>query len=1016
MVRDATNVPQKLNYFTLFNVQGLKPLTVQSTVPYIQDRLREKNQLFIALSETWLADHKDEEVNIPGYTIFRGDRSRKKARKGRSSGGVALYFREDIGATMEVISRYSDGVNEGIITYSKKENLVIVVVYRQPDDSRNGHPSTSKEFKELLTSLGSKLIEIKGRQPDILVCGDFNLPHVDWPSGEIKGSSTNDEKEMIEDLQDFMNALFLQQIITTPTHKDGNVLDLVMTNNSSLVHSYECVPTARSISHHYIVEIAVQYKIEVCSSSTPEVNGNMDDFNFFDESIDWNQINSTLSEHDWVLEFRDLDPSQQLDRFLNVCQQICEVHVPKKRVKPFRKNIASKERKVLMRKRKKVQSQLRKTKNKPKRRRLSDELVNIEIKLQESYRRKMKNDEKKAVDAIKKNPKYFFTYAKRFSKVKTKIGPLMKSNGEYTTNPKEMADLLQEQYKSVFSKPIDVGEWDETNNSPGLHDITFDSTDVMEPIDELADNAAAGPDRYSSKFLKNCKESVSVPLALIFRGFLDEGVTPVILRLSHVIPIFKGGNKGVSANYRPVALTSHLIKVFEKIIRKNIVTYLEENNLFNKTQHGFRGGRSCLSQLLGHFDKVLSYLELGFNVDTIYLDFSKAFDKVDHGVLMQKLYKIGIRGKLGKWIYSFLHDRHQVVVVDGNKSEYASVISGVPQGSVLGPLLFLIMMGDIDDDILYAFLSSFADDTRTSKEIKNLIDSFKLQHDLNKIYEWADHNNMEFNNSKFEHLQYGKNEDLHAETYYMTSNGRKIEKKQHVKDLGVIMSHDCSFTEHINNVVKKAEEVSGWILRTFNTRARSPMLTLWKQLVIPHLDYCSQLWSPLTKGDIQNLEKTQRSFVRRIKGMSQDSYWEQLKTLKLFSIERRRERYIIMYVWYILEGIVPNLSEEDGITTKDHIRLGRKCVVPTVKRSPFAGAIKASLRVHGTKLFNAMPRSIRNMKNCSKEDFKRKLDEVLWKVPDEPQMRRYTSYRRADTNSLLDMISLSSVGLNELDM
>ena len=175
----------------------------------------------------------------------------------------------------------------------------------------------------------------------------------------------------------------------------------------------------------------------------------------------------------------------------------------------------------------------------------------------------------------------------------------------------------------------------------------------------------------------------------------------------------------------------------------------------------------------------------------------------------------------------------------------------------------------------------------------------------------------------------------------MTSNGRKIEKKQHVKDLGVIMSHDCSFTEHINNVVKKAEEVSGWILRTFNTRARSPMLTLWKQLVIPHLDYCSQLWSPLTKGDIQNLEKTQRSFVRRIKGMSQDSYWEQLKTLKLFSIERRRERYIIMYVWYILEGIVPNLSEEDGITSKDHIRLGRKCVVPTVKRSPFAGAINA---------------------------------------------------------------------------
>jgi len=125
---------------------------------------------------------------------------------------------------------------------------------------------------------------------------------------------------------------------------------------------------------------------------------------------------------------------------------------------------------------------------------------------------------------------------------------------------------------------------------------------------------------------------------------------------------------------------------------------------------------------------------------------------------------------------------------------------------------------------------------------------------------------------------------------------------------------------------------------------------------------------------------------------------------------------MIMYVWYILEGIVPNLREENGIKSKDHVRLGRKCVVPMVKRSPFAGAIEASLRVHGTKLFNAMPKSIRNMTNCTKEDFKRKLDDVLWKVPDEPQMRRYTSYRRADTNSLLDMISLSSVGLYELDM
>ena len=238
-----------------------------------------------------------------------------------------------------------------------------------------------------------------------------------------------------------------------------------------------------------------------------------------------------------------------------------------------------------------------------------------------------------------------------------------------------------------------------------------------------------------------------------------------------------------------------------------------------------------------------------------------------------------------------------------------------------------------------------------------------------------------------------------------------------MKDLGVVMSDDCSFSEHIKHIVKKAKEMSAWILRTFNTRSSALMLTLWKSLVIPHLDYCSQLWSPLAKGEIQDLESTQRSFVRKIKGLAQFSYWEQLKRLNLKSLERRRERYMIMYIWSILEGIVPNISNaNEGIETKNHVRHGRKCVIPIVKRSPYAAVIEASLRVHGAKLFNAMPSSIRNLTNCTKEHFKVKLDEVLLKIPDEPQLRRYTSYRRTDSNSILDMIRLSSVGLSELDM
>ena len=362
------------------------------------------------------------------------------------------------------------------------------------------------------------------------------------------------------------------------------------------------------------------------------------------------------------------------------------------------------------------------------------------------------------------NPKYFYSYAKRHSKTKTRIGPLFdKTKNDYVSNSKEMADILQKQYQSVFSSPKENQNQiihDNEDSIPILNDIDFTKSDFVEAIKTISNNAAPGPDGFSAVFLKNCSEELATPFYAIWRECFDKGTTPEIFKESYIIPIYKGGDQGEAQNYRPVSLTSHIMKTFEKIVRKNIVDFLEENHLFNDSQHGFRQGRSCLSQLLEHFDTILTFVEQGKNVDTIYLDFSKAFDKVDHTLLLNKLKHFGIRGKVLKWIESFLRDRKQSVIIDGSKSESAPVVSGVPQGSVLGPILFLLMISDIDENVKYSILASFADDTRVLKEIEGIIDTFKLQHDLNEVYDWTGKNNMNLNSCKFEHMKYGKDVEM----------------------------------------------------------------------------------------------------------------------------------------------------------------------------------------------------------------------------------------------------------------
>ena len=378
----------------------------------------------------------------------------------------------------------------------------------------------------------------------------------------------------------------------------------------------------------------------------------------------------------------------------------------------------------------------------------------------------------------------------------------------------------------------------------------------------------------------------------------------------------------------------------------------------------------------------------------------------DHGKMMHKLRKLGVTGKLARWIQSFLTQRMQRVVVEGRTSSPYLVTSGVPEGTVLGPLLFLIYLSDLGENIS-AMKKVYVDDTKVKKPIKEEADVQVLQDDLEKLYDWAKENGMKFNGNKFQVMRYGPNESLKEDTMYFTEEMNEvIEQFETLRDLGVIVSDDATFDAHIDHVVKKVRQKTGWVLRTFYKRNPMFMKTMWKTIVLPHIDYCSQLWCPIKPGNILKIEKLQRDFFNRIPALRDLNYWEQLKQMKMLSIQRRLERYRILYMWRVLEGVTPNC----GIEVKaDDGRQGRRCKVPSIAtkaRTSVKALRDQTFQVNGPQLFNVIPIYLRKMTKCPIEDFKMALDQYLERLPDEPSMRGLTpgacTAEARPSNSILD--------------
>ena len=888
-----------------------------------------------------------------------------------NGGGVLMAIKSDIDVVSKKL-KVCDGLEMLAIqlTFNDATKAVICTFYRV---GTLGMANCERIIGFLRSLLSKK------KPPKIYVIGDFNLSNTSWPD---LTSNVPLEQYFIDKLSE----LGLQQCINSPTHIKGNVLDLLLTNAESSVHDLSVLDKDSVCkSDHFPISFRMNSIISRKKSSKRKC------YNF--KKANWDAINSELLNTDWsILNCCEVEFAWELFK----CRifALADKYIPKITIKSeYQPPWFDSETYEACREKERFRKKFKQTKKN------EDELkfINARRNFKKLVSRKMRDNMTDPDDPALITKK-FWSHVKYNSK-SSRIPECVDYKNILRSKPKDQAELFNTFFYEQFSEPSNY-DIDIDYSSDSRFDIDFDQGRIHGLLSKVNSNKAQGPDGIHGKILKNCASGLAYPLSLIFKLSYNTGYIPAEWKLANVVPVHKKGGKNKVENYRPISLTCLVMKIFERIIKEELLNLT--SGFLDTRQHGFLAHKSCTTNMVGFCDSLALSLNDNVRSDVIYFDFAKAFDSVNHDLILYKLkHRYSIDGTLLKFLCNYLQDRRQRVVIGSESSSDRSVNSGVPQGSILGPILFVLFINDLPEGI---YLALYADDTKIWRRITCEGDHLILQNDIDYLNHWATVNKMKFHPAKCKALSVCCSNpplyDILPCIQFMYSlNHVILDYVASEKDLGVDITPKLNWVVQCDRLYSKASQQLGIVRRNSHfvndTRRRR---ALYIALVRSQFENCSIIWRPTNKTLVDKLEGIQKRGIKWILYEENRSYSpistyiQKCKETNLLPLSSRFDLNDLIFLHKVLYNLSPielpsYISFYEGGSRLRSCHLDSLSLISSISPNnsqslttarSLSNPLARSFFYRTHSLWNSLPLEIRQI--AVPHRFKNKVVEHIWKT------------------------------------